>query len=504
MALFHRDIEHQIGRGEVAETRLEAPFFAVLMIFGALTILIAHFYFDNVSLTVALTVSMLVFGMTVLRVELGLAVLVFAMLLSPEITVGQVGASTMRTLNIRYDDILIIVIFLGVLLKQAWEGKGSLWRRSPINSGIFAYYFVCIVSTLLAYRRGLPFWDSRTAFFVMLKMLEFYLIFVLVGSAIETRRQIRRSLALLFFVACIIAVFANYSIGAIDRVSAPFEKGGTEPNTLGGYLTLMMCVAAGLFIHAPSRKLKLLHLGLFLLMFIPFLYTLSRASYVALIVGILAMGVMARKAVLVAGTVLVLVLAPMFMPEVVVKRVSQTFEPSGEEVSIGSIETGIQVDKSTHERLYVWQKVKYNMRVWPLFGGGIEWDTVMDSQYARVIIETGLIGLCAFLFMQLRILQTTRQAAAWSPDWLGQGLALGVFAATLALMAHSLGTISFLIVRVMEPFWYLVALVVVVRDQAIADYVAKKAELDANAGDVPETAPTRSPAAVSTRAKAEA
>ena len=48
-----------------------------------------------------------------------------------------------------------------------------------------------------------------------------------------------------FIVAMIVSLFALYTrfISGMDRVSAPFEKGGTEPNTLGGYLVMIMCVA---------------------------------------------------------------------------------------------------------------------------------------------------------------------------------------------------------------------------------------------------------------------
>jgi len=53
---------------------------------------------------------------------------------------------------------------------------------------------------------------------------------------------------------------------------------------------------------------------------------------------------------------------------------------------------------------------------------------------------------------------------------MAKGLALGMFATTLGLMVHGLGTISFLIVRIMGPFWFLLALTVVVREIALRDY----------------------------------
>ena len=53
---------------------------------------------------------------------------------------------------------------------------------------------------------------------------------------------------------------------------------------------------------------------------------------------------------------------------------------------------------------------------------------------------------------------------------MARGLGLGATAATIALITNSLGTISFLIIRIMEPFWFIVALTVVARSVAIENY----------------------------------
>lgn len=473
MALFRS--ERGIGRGEVAESHIEAPFLAAFMLFCAATLLVVHLYLRNDSVTLALAVSMIVFGVTVVRVDLGVAILVIAMLLSPEVQLAS-DRYVERELNIRYGDILIIVIFFGVLVKLAFEGKCAMWRPSPVNLGIVLYYFVCVISTCFALQENLPAWEMRTGFFVMLKMLEFYMVFFLVGSALRDLEDVRRLLAFFFVVAMVICGYCFYTVGSTGRVSAPFEAGGTEPNTLGGYLMVVMCIAIGLFVQAPTRGKRIGFLVLAATTFIPFLYTLSRASYVALLVALLALGAMGRKLVVIVAVALILALSPILMPDDVLDRVNYTFQRgTGEPVVIAGYETGLQVDKSTHERVYVWRKVWYLLHVRPWFGGGVSWETVLDSQYARVIMETGLVGLAAFLFLQWRMLRSCRQAYAWTRDWMGRGLALGTWAAIVGLFVHSLGTISFLIIRIMEPFWFLLALTVVVRSCAVEDHVRTRA-----------------------------
>ena len=488
--------DYQIGRGETAESRLEFPFFAAIMLVSAVVLLIVHTYFQNVSLTIALAVSVLIFGLTILRVDLGVYFLVIAMLLSPEIDAGKVGIGN-RALNVRYNDGLILVVFVGVLVKCAFEGRSSLWLPNPINAGIGIYYGVCLLSSMFAYQRALPLFDSHESFFTLLKMAEFYMIFVLVGNAIRSMKQVRQQIYLFFAVAVVVAIYGMYArfLTGMERVSAPFEMGGTEPNTLGGYLVLVMCIAGGLYTQATQKRQKVLLLGMVAMAFLPFLFTLSRASYLAFIAGFIALGIAARHYTTVAAVAFLLIVSPLIMPSDVQDRVNYTFQRGdGSDVTVAGYETGVQVDKSTGERLYVWKKVNYNLHVWPWFGGGVSWDRVLDSQYARVLIETGIVGCVAFVFLQIRLLITTRQAYRFAGNWFGRGISLGIFAGTIALVVHSLGTVSFIIVRIMEPYWFLIALSVTVRALAIEEY-ARDQQRRAQAAASTGAAPPRSVAA---------
>jgi O-antigen ligase len=470
----YSESQRGIGRGEVAESRIEAPFVMVFMLFCAVILLVIHAYFQNVSVTIALSVSMLVLGITIVRVEIGIYILVAAMMLSPEIDMGT-NASGERSLNVRYDDVLILVIFLGVLVKLAFEGKERFWRPCPINSGIVAYYLICIVSSLMAMQMNLASWDRRDAFFVLLKMMEFYMVFLLVGNAVRDMRDVRRQLIFFFLIAMFICLYCVGSIGRVERIGTPFEAQGSEPNTLGGYLVVVMCVAIGLFTQAPKRWMALMFLGMAGCAFAPFLFTLSRASYLGFIAATIAMGILTRKYFIILTVAVVLFLSPVLMPTEVKDRVNYTFQRgTGEPVVIAGKQLGVQVDKSTYERLYVWDKVKYTLGVAPWFGGGISWGKVLDSQYARVIMETGLCGLCAFIFLQFRICRTLSEAYRWSRNWMGRGISVGLLAATFGLITHSLGTISFLIIRIMEPYWFLVALAVVTRAIAIDEHAARQ------------------------------
>jgi len=488
--------ERGIGRGEVAESQIEAPIFTLMMGICAAAILAQHLVLQNNIVTVAAAISLFVFATTIVRVEYGLYILLTAMLLSPEIEAGSAGRFGERGINIRADDVLIMVIFIGVMVKHAFEGRPLMWRPNPVNAGIFAYYGSCLLSSLLALRLSVEAWDKDVAFFVLLKMLQFYLVFFMVGMAMTSMDDIRRQLKVFFGVSLIVCAYGVVSIGTQPRVSAPFEAGGTEPNTLGGYLLVVICVALGLAFYAPVRRQRLLFYGLAAIAFFPVLMTLSRATYAALFVALAIMALAARRTWLMGALVVAILAAPFVMPEQVIDRVQGTFEPTGVEVGIPLFDKGVTIDKSAYERVYVWRKVRHNLSVWPIFGGGVSWETVLDSQFARVLIETGLVGFAAFLFLLYRILITSRQTRRWSRDWVARGLGLSLFATTIGLIVHSFATISFLIVRIMEPFWFLMALVAVSRQIAILDHSQRMAApplSESSGGPVPAPIPPSTP-----------
>jgi len=282
VALFGHP-EYQIGRGEVSESFLEAPIFVLFLMLNGAVMIAFYLVTKNASYTVAVGVTLFVFSSTLIKVELGVAFLVVAMGLSPEIDAGPVGLGT-RSMNLRYDDFLIFVVFMGVLVRQAWEGKPFSWKPSPINMGIVAYYGMCLVSSLRAYRVSLAYWDKYAAFFILVKMVEFYMIFFLVGNAIKNMKSAKYQIVVFFVVSLIISTYALRSVGITSRVSAPFEAGGTEPNTLGGYLTICMVLAIAILTQTRSWKVTISMIVLFGYTLIPFLYTLSRAASSAFLV----------------------------------------------------------------------------------------------------------------------------------------------------------------------------------------------------------------------------
>jgi O-antigen ligase len=87
-----------------------------------------------------------------------------------------------------------------------------------------------------------------------------------------------------------------------------------------------------------------------------------------------------------------------------------------------------------------------------------------------VLVETGILGLVAFLYLLFSIFKVSLHNLKEIKTPYFQGLAIGFFAGFVGLVVHALGANTFIIVRIMEPFWFFAGIMVVMpameREQA--------------------------------------
>ncbi len=394
--------------------------------------------------------------------ELALYVLIFSMLLGPEFIVGEIGkgATLGRGLTFRFDDVLIVIIGFAWVAKAALYKELGLFFRTPLNRPIAAYSFAAIFATGLGMVAGRVNVLSGTLF--VLKFIEYFLIYFMVVNNLRERRQFERFLLALLATAAISSLIGIFQISSGGRVSAPFEGSVGEPNTFGGYLVLMLAVVVALYFTSESLQRKYILAPLAVLIFIPLLFTLSRASYLALIPLAGGLLVFSQRRLLIACLfALSLALAPFLLPKAVADRVLYTFT---QPIHPGQAEIGgVRLDTSTSARLRSFkQVVVVDWPKHPTFGYGVTGYRFLDSQYLRVLVETGLVGLLAFLWLQINLFRRARDVLRTTQDPLYKGVALGFLVGFIALIVHSIGTNTFILVRIMEPFWFLAGMVVMI------------------------------------------
>lgn len=222
----------------------------------------------------------------------------------------------------------------------------------------------------------------------------------------------------------------------------------------------MMGMVLGRAVFAETTAEFMLWLGVTAFLFMPFLHTLSRGGYVGFVVMYVALVCLAprRKLALLAPLVLLLFLGPTMFPERVIERVQATFLGA---TPYGSVGERIGLEPSAAQRIDVWFTTFQDLKKHPLIGYGVAGFGMVDQQYCLVLGELGLIGAGLFLWTRWRLWSVAWRAFHAVTDPRYRSIVLGYLCAYLGLLVQSLTGNIFIIVRIMEPFWFITAMVVV-------------------------------------------
>jgi len=378
--------------------------------------------------------------------EIGIHIIVFSMLFSPELKLTEVPG---RAVVLRFDDVFLGVIFISWLVHTAIFKKLGLLKSTPINKNIYYYLGVYIISTGIGVLENIVLF--KKAFFYILKFVEYFLLFFMVSNFVSVKEHVKRVLISVSFVFVLVVVYGYTQVG-FGRVSCPFDVG--EPSTFGAYVILLMGLFLGMLMYAPSLFWRAIFLLLFLFPIKPLLYSYSRASYLAFFPMTAFPVIFSKKKsfIVIAVYILSILLLLKLLPESVKQRVKETF--------ITDPQTGhVTFEESSQARINKWREVLfYHFPKRPLLGWGVTGVGFIDSQYFRILGETGLVGVVVFLWLLYAIYRSLFKNLSIVNEWWEKGFLLGLLSGYTGLLFHALTSNTFIIVRVMEPFWLLVAL----------------------------------------------
>ncbi|MCE5250152.1 O-antigen ligase family protein [bacterium] len=441
----------------------------------------------NLIIGAVVGIGLFIFGF--LSPIIALYLLILSMLLSPEFGTRDISG---KGFTIRFEDFLLVIMGFTWLAKSAVKKDIGLAVKTRLNLPILFYLLACIVATTFGIIAG-NVKSPLTGFMFVMKYFEYFVIYFLVINNIQSKSEIRNLLVAIFVTYVIVVIVGLSQIPQGGRVTAPFEGEGGEPNTLGGYLVMMFSLNVILFFNVKTRQWRI---GLFILAalnFLLLLHTLSRASWLAFITTYtLLIFFSEKRKVFIFFFIISFLLAPFVLPKTVVDRFLYTFDMSAQTELLnkaapylksrnksdllkkaerylkthkvhvdGSTLTahGLTVDSSTAARLLSMKGAIEDFPKRPVFGYGVTGYAFMDAQFPRILIETGIFGLVTFLYL-LWVVGTSllRIWKEYRDDPLYKTLSAGTLCAFGGLLVHSIGTNTFIIVRIMEPFWCLMGL----------------------------------------------
>ncbi len=419
----------------------------------------------RVEMTVALGVGMGIFFFAVafVKTEIALYLLILSMLLSPEIGVsgggGEGGMEARRSVALRLDDFLLVVMGLSYLGRMAIDKNIGVVGKTPLNKFIGIYLMACIISTITGIMMGNV--RMATGFFFVLKYFEYYVVFYAVINYIHKEEQVR-SFTIVILLTCLVVCFIGMAqIPAGGRITAPFEGTEGEPNTLGGYLILLLALNGGLYLHLTvSWVRKLLFINFFIIL-LPLLGTGSRGSWLALPFVYLVWVIFSeKKLLLIVLGITAMLLVPAMMPKSVKDRLQYTFTQESakhrRQIQVGTL----RLDTSTSARIDSMARVIKDWQKRPIQGYGVTGYRFVDAQYFKVLADTGILGLMAFLALLIKLFSEIYKVFKAVKSPLHKGIAHGFLAGLTGMCIHAVGANTFIIVRIMEPFWFLAGIVI--------------------------------------------
>lgn len=392
----------------------------------------------------------------------GLYLIIFGMLFSPEVG-GSMGTGRATgegsNMVVRLEDIIMLAVVAGWILRSAYSHRRHGIINTKVNAAIWIYMGASIIATLLGTIQG-SVRSFVSGLFNNLKYFEYFLLFFMILAHVRAEKVIKNMLRALFIVFFLAMIYGYTQIAPHKRVCAPFD---TEPNTFGGYIVLIMSLAGGIALQCKSIKTRFIMIFLILFGLTPLMFTLSRASYMGFIFSGAAFIAISSKRLIIFAVAMIFVAIMAFgmniLPDRVQERISGTFERENQyHVAIGTVD----LDASASARIISYQIALKRWVKSPIFGYGVTGTHFIDGQYPRLLAETGIVGLSAFLYMLWRLIMAIKKVYNDARDPMLKGAALGFLCGIIGMIGHGFSANTFIIVRIAEPFWLIAALVLLI------------------------------------------
>ena len=351
--------------------------------------------------------------------------------------------------------ILVLCILIGALA----HGKRLPASRPYLIwlfFGIYLYFSMWL-GVVLA-NAPAPLWLSDFNFANWKDYMLIPLIFAAAGMVIEDRKAIR---TVILLTALSVAFIDRSSLlDSMSRSWANFDENkrsggplGFGANQTSAYLTQFAMFFWGFVQFSKRYKIKLAGYALAGVTIFTAMYTFSRAGYLAILVGVLVLGLLKdRKLLLVLGGFLLVWQS--VVPTAVRERVTMTESSNG------------QLEASAQERVDLWENAKRSFYHSPLLGNGFATfqmsehvDNLKDTHnwYVKVLVETGIAGFIFALAFLQQMLAISYRLFKRASDPMYRGLGLGLFLCVCCLIVTNLFGDRWTYIEITAPVWVLVS-----------------------------------------------
>jgi O-antigen ligase len=365
-------------------------------------------------------------------------------------TAGQTGTGGVsRTMD---PSTLLAVLFLvaaGLWLAARARRYGL--RGTPLGFAMLLVGATCLISALGADR-------PANSLLEALRILTVVVMFVVLEQLVPDQRYARRVLLAAYVaLATVVAYTVLTSLtgnppaevkGSFVRITGPFA----QSTTFGRYLMFMLIFGVAIYRYL-SRRLRVT-LGILLGLSFVFLFlTNTRSAILGVAIGLVVVAVVQRSVRMLVAFCLAAVLGLLFLPSV-----GDRFAQLADARAVGGAPTG----NTLAWRFGYWSEIVGLAGRNPVTGIGPNMTQLQTDEakkphndFLRAYVETGALGLLAYLAMVVLLLHAGLRALRRAPPGtLARGVAVGNLGCAVAFVAVSAASN---VLSSVATLWYLVA-----------------------------------------------
>jgi O-antigen ligase len=353
----------------------------------------------------------------------------------------QTGRYLLQTfpLGAQFVDILLLGVILGLVVQRKFALPRTNLTGILLLFGVFCYFSLWEGSFFLNAPYPLSISDDRFADWK--NYVEMFLLAIVVATTIREKSQVRWLLLAMAFSVLLVNRSYYSTLSGRDLSHFSYEVRDAGPlgyagvNGLAAFEAMVASFLLGTYSFARKMYVKLGILLLVATCCYCLLFSFSRGGYAGILVGLLIVGLLRTRWMLVAAAVILLGWQTL-LPSAVRERILMTTEDAQE---------GQQFDSSAQQRIELWRDAMDLFKRNPITGTGFDTYSHLGrvgsfrdthNYYVKVLAETGVVGLMLYLVLLWRMWRagTGLFYSAEDPFWRGIGLGFVALMASIVVM----------------------------------------------------------------------
>lgn len=341
-------------------------------------------------------------------------------------------------LGAQFLDILLLGTILGLLVKRQEVIPKNPWRKFFLVLAVF--YYISLWEGSFFTDVPLPIWITDTRFSEWKNYVEMFLLAMVVPSVIKEKWEIRN----LIIVMCLSVLVVNRSYISLmsqrDLSHFSYEVRDAGPlgyagvNGLAAFEAMFMSFLIGIYAVIKKIPAKIGILALLSTCGYCLLYAFSRGGYFGVLVGMLVVGALRMRTLLVLAAFIVIGWQ-VLLPTSVQERITMT---------TGDAAEGGQFDSSAQTRLVLWEDAISLFKRNPITGTGFETYEFMGrvgpyrdthNYYVKVLAETGIVGMALYLALLGKLVKSGSSLFYGTEDPFWKAIGLGFLALVFCAIA---------------------------------------------------------------------